>query len=153
MAATHQLRLPRALSSLALNTSRDGAPMAFLGRLCQCFTTLCVKNFFLTSNLDFSSFSSKLFTLVLSLADHVNSPPPVYKLPSRFWNATMRFPTGLLQAEQAQLPLPIFLGEGRRETATSLALLATLFGCSLHPFCFSSFIHTVTTALFTSARP
>lgn len=62
-------------------------------------------------------------------------------------------PRGLLQAEQAQLRLPIFLGEEKRETATSLALLATLFGCSLSLFCFSSFIHIVTTALCTSACP
>ena len=37
--ATHQLRLPRAPSSLALIPSRDGAPTASLGNLFQCFTT------------------------------------------------------------------------------------------------------------------
>jgi len=33
-AATHQIRLPRAPSNLALDTSRDGAPTASLGSLC-----------------------------------------------------------------------------------------------------------------------
>lgn len=32
--ATHQLRLPRDASSLALSTSSDGAPTALLGSLC-----------------------------------------------------------------------------------------------------------------------
>jgi len=34
-AAPHQLRLPRAPSNLAMNTSRDGAPTACLGRVLQ----------------------------------------------------------------------------------------------------------------------
>ena len=50
-----------------LNTSREGAATASLGNLCQCFTTLTVKNFFLISNLNLPSFSLKLFPLVLSL--------------------------------------------------------------------------------------
>ena len=32
--ATHQIRLPRAASIVALNTSKDGAPTASLGSLC-----------------------------------------------------------------------------------------------------------------------
>jgi len=36
----------------ALNASRDGASTTSLGNLFQCVTTLCVKNFFLTSNLN-----------------------------------------------------------------------------------------------------
>ena len=35
-----QLRLPRALSNLPLNASRDGAPTASLSSPCQCLTTL-----------------------------------------------------------------------------------------------------------------
>jgi len=54
-------------SSLALGTSRDGASTSFLGSLCQGLATLWVKNFFLTSNPNFVSFSLKLFLLVLSL--------------------------------------------------------------------------------------
>ena len=44
--ATHQTRLLKTPSNLALNTSRDGASTASLGSLCQCLTTLRVKNFF-----------------------------------------------------------------------------------------------------------
>ena len=39
--ANHQIRLPRATSSLALNASRDGASTASLGNLFQSVTTLC----------------------------------------------------------------------------------------------------------------
>mgnify|MGYP001853022146 CR=1 FL=1 len=49
LVATHQLRLPKASSSPALNPSRDGALTAALGNLCQCLTSLWEKNFFLTS--------------------------------------------------------------------------------------------------------
>jgi len=42
---SHQLRLPKASSNLALSTSRDGKSTASLGRLCQHFTALSVKNF------------------------------------------------------------------------------------------------------------
>jgi len=65
------IRLPRAPSNLALNTSRDGSFTASLGSLCQCHATLCVKNFFLTSNIYLYSFSLKPFSFVLSLPDHV----------------------------------------------------------------------------------
>jgi len=40
---SHQIRLPRAPSSLALNAPTGGATTAFLGSLCQCLTTLSVK--------------------------------------------------------------------------------------------------------------
>ena len=53
--ANHQIRLPRATSSLALNASSNGASTTFLGNLFQCVTTLCVKNFLLISNLNFPS--------------------------------------------------------------------------------------------------
>jgi len=36
---------------LALNTAREGAATASLGNLCQCLTTLIVKNFFLISDI------------------------------------------------------------------------------------------------------
>jgi len=48
----HQTRVLRAPSNLASNTAREGAATASLGNLCQCFTTLMVKNFFLISNLN-----------------------------------------------------------------------------------------------------
>jgi len=55
----HQTRLLRAPSNLAFNTAREGAATASLGNLCQCLTTLRVKNFFLISNLNLPSFSLK----------------------------------------------------------------------------------------------
>jgi len=45
----HYTRLLEAPSNLALNTAREGAATASLGNLCQCLTTLRVKNFFLMS--------------------------------------------------------------------------------------------------------
>ena len=73
MVTNHETRLPRATSSLALNASRDGASTASLGNLFQCVTTLCVKNFLLTSNLNLPCLSFKPFPLVLSLSTLVNS--------------------------------------------------------------------------------
>ena len=59
--ASHQTRLPRATSSLALNVSRDGASTTSLGNLFQCFTTLWEKNFLLISNLNFPCLSLRPF--------------------------------------------------------------------------------------------
>ena len=50
--AKHWTRLPRATSSLALNASRNGASTTSLGNIFQCVTILCMKNFFLISNLN-----------------------------------------------------------------------------------------------------
>ena len=52
-----------------------GHPQLY-GQLCQGLTALSSKNFFLTSNLNFSSFSLNPFPPVLSLSDHVTSHPP-----------------------------------------------------------------------------
>ena len=49
LVATYQIKLPRAPCSLALNTFRDTTSTTSLGSLCQCLTTLWVKNSFLTS--------------------------------------------------------------------------------------------------------
>jgi len=54
------IRLPRASSSLALKVSRDGASTTSLGNLCQCITTLTVKDFFFTSNLNLPSLIQSL---------------------------------------------------------------------------------------------
>jgi len=62
----HQPRVLRAPSNLALNTAREGAATASLDSLGQCLTTLMVKNFFLTSDLNLPSFSLEPFPLVLS---------------------------------------------------------------------------------------
>ena len=60
------VRLLKALSSLILNVSKDRASTTSLGNLFQCLTTLIVKNFFITFNLNLPSFSWKSFSLVLS---------------------------------------------------------------------------------------
>ena len=60
-----QTRLPRAPSNLALNSSRDGRGIYSLsGQLFQHLTTLSVKNFPLTSNLNLPSINFKPFFLV-----------------------------------------------------------------------------------------
>ena len=64
-----QPRLSRAPSNLALNTSRDGRGIHSLsGQLFQHLTTLKVKSFPLTSNLNLPSFNLKPFLLVLLLS-------------------------------------------------------------------------------------
>ena len=73
LVATHQTRLLRAPSNLALKTSRDEAFTTSLGSLLQCLTILSVKNFPLTSNLNLSPFSLKPVPFVLSLPTHVKS--------------------------------------------------------------------------------
>jgi len=80
---SHQPRVPRAPSNLALNPAREGAATASLGSLGQGPTTLMVKNFFLISNLNLPSFSLQPFPLVLSLRTLVQSPsPPFLQAPS-----------------------------------------------------------------------
>jgi len=95
--ANHQTRLPRATANLALSASRDGASTSYLGNLFQCVNTLCVKNFFLISNLNLPCLSLKPFPLVLSLSTLVNSPSPSCLYVSfKYWKATMRSPWSLL---------------------------------------------------------
>jgi len=87
----------RAPSNLALNTSREEAATASLGNLCQCFTILMVKNFFLVSNLNLPSFSLQPFPLVLSVHTLVKSPSPSFLYaPFRYWKAAIRSPRSLL---------------------------------------------------------
>jgi len=62
----HLPRLLRAPSNLALNPAREEAATASLGNLCQCLTTLRVKNFFLISSLNLLSFNLKPLPLLLS---------------------------------------------------------------------------------------
>jgi len=72
----HQTRLLKAPSNLALNTARDGEATAFLNSLCQCLTTVIVKNFFLISSLNPLFFSLKPLPLVPSLHALVKNPSP-----------------------------------------------------------------------------
>jgi len=60
-----QIRLLRAPSNLALSVFRDGASTTSMGSLCQGFTTLTVKNFFLVSSLNLPSFNLKPLPFVL----------------------------------------------------------------------------------------
>ncbi|KAK4832092.1 hypothetical protein QYF61_020707 [Mycteria americana] len=104
------IRLLKAPSNLALNTSRDGAATTSLGNLFQGLTTLIVKNFFLISNLNLPSCSLKPLPL----------PCPCKKSLSRFLVGPFQVLEGcykvsseppLLQAEQPQLSQPVFIGE------------------------------------------
>jgi len=72
----HQSRLLQAPSNLTLNPAREGAATASLGNLGQGLTTLRLKNFFLLSNLNPSSFSLKPLPLVLSLHGHPGGVSP-----------------------------------------------------------------------------
>ena len=73
----HQPRALRALSSLALDTAREGTDTASLGNLGQGLTTFTGKNFFLASNLNLPSSSLKPSSLVLSPHALVRSPSAV----------------------------------------------------------------------------
>ena len=81
--ATHQMRLRRAPSNLALNASRNGVSTTSLGSLCQHLIIFWVKNPFLVSNLNLLSFSLKPFPffLITTLPDrvpsHLSCRPPL----------------------------------------------------------------------------
>ena len=56
------MRLLRAPSNRTVNVCRDGGSTTSLGNLCQCFTTLMVKNVFLLSSMNLASFSYRTIT-------------------------------------------------------------------------------------------
>ena len=86
--ANHQTKLP----SRALNASRDGASTTSLGKLLQCVTTLCVKNFLQISNLNYPCLSLRPFSFVLSLSNLVNwCTTSCLYVPFKYWKAAMRF--------------------------------------------------------------
>lgn len=66
----HYTRLLKASPSLALNASRHGASKVSQSNLFQCLTTPTVKNFFLTSNLNLSSFNFNPYPLVVLMYLH-----------------------------------------------------------------------------------
>jgi len=109
----HQPRVLRAPSNLALNVAREGAATASLGNLGQGLTTLMGKNFFLISNLNLPSVSLEPFPLVQSLHTLGKSPSPSFlSAPSGTGSCSKVTPEpSLLQAEQAQLPQPLLVGE------------------------------------------
>lgn len=67
-----------------------------IGNLFQSFTTLWVKNFFLTSSLNLPSFSLKLLPLVPSLSAHVKSCSPNLEGPFRYWKVAIRSSQSIL---------------------------------------------------------
>ena len=70
---------------------------SLLGQPVQCVTTLCVKNFFLISNLNLPCLSLRPFPLVLPLSTLINSrSPSCLYAPFKNWKAAMRSPWGLL---------------------------------------------------------
>ena len=73
-----QIRLLRAPSNLVLNVPKDGASTTSLGNLCQGFTTLSIKHFFLISSLNLPSFSLNPLPLVLSQQALVKSLSPSF---------------------------------------------------------------------------
>ena len=102
--------MPQNPSNLALIASTDGAPTASLGNLCQSLTVISVNNFCLISNLNFPSFRSKPFLLVLSLSDHLKSQSlSCLYIPLKYMKATTRSTQSLIQAKQAQLSQPFFI--------------------------------------------
>lgn len=90
-ADNHQLRLPRVPSSLALSASSDMASTASPGSFFQYLTTLFVKNFLLTPNLNLPSFSLKPLSLVLSISNCIKSlSPSCLQDPYKYWKNTMK---------------------------------------------------------------
>ena len=71
LGAPHQLRLLRSHP-----TWPWAPPTPSSGQQCQCLTSLIVKEFLLTSNLNLPSSSLKPFLLILLLSDHVKSQSP-----------------------------------------------------------------------------
>ena len=126
----HQTRLLRAPSNLALNTAREGAATASLGNLFQCFTTLMLKNFFQTSNLNLPSFSLQPFPLVLSLHTLVISPSPSFlEAPFWYWKAAVRSPWSLLFS-RLNSPNSLSLSSQERCSSPLINFVALLWTCS-----------------------
>jgi len=89
---------------------RMGHPL-LSGQQCQRLTSLWVKNFFLTSNLNLPSFSLKPFPLVLSLPDHTKRVPLLLITSLHVLEGCSEVSQSFLQAKQAQLPQPFSIRE------------------------------------------
>jgi len=133
----HQTTVLRAPSNLALNTAREGAATASLGNLCQCLTTLMMKNFFLISHLNLPSFSLQPFPLVLSLHTLVKSPSPsfLWAPPGTGSCSKVTPEPSVLQAEQPQLPQPVFVAEVLQPSDHLRGLLWTRSNTSMSYSC------------------
>jgi len=133
----HQTKFLKPPSTMVLNTAREGVATASLDNLGQCLTILTVKNFFLLSNLNLSSFSFKPLPLVLSLQAIVRSPSPTLsQTPSGTGSCSKVSPQpSLLQAEQPQLSQPFLTAEGFHPSGYCCGLLSTCSSRSVSCLC------------------
>jgi len=134
----HQTRLLKAPSSLALNTSRDGAATTSLGYLCQHLTTLRVKNFFFLSKLNLLSLSLNPLPLVLSLQALIKGPSSAFlKTLFRYWKGCYKVSpeSSLVQAEQTQVSQPLLIGEVFHPSVHFCGLLWTCSNRSMSFLC------------------
>lgn len=95
----HQTRLLRTPTSLTLNLPKSGASTAYLGNLCQCLTTLRVKNLFLLSDPSLPSVQLK----AIPPCPCENSPSKLIVSPVQVLKGDVRFLWSFLQAEKPQL--------------------------------------------------
>jgi len=110
--------LLRAPSNLTMNVPRDGASTISLGNLCQGFTTLIIKNVFLTSSLNLPSFSLKPSPLVPSQLALLKSLSPSFpQAPFQHWKAAISSPWSLL----SKLSSPYLTTDEERMTSWLLS--------------------------------
>jgi len=87
----HQTRLLKATSNLALNSAREGAATTSLGNMCQCLTTLTVKNFFLSISSKATLFQFKAITpCPVPTGPCKKSLSSFLAGPIRYWKAALR---------------------------------------------------------------
>ena len=98
---------------LTLDVSTDETSIIYLsGQLVPVLTSLTVINFFLMSNLNLRSFSSKPLSLVLSQQTLLKNLSIFFlQPPFRYQKAALRPPWRILQAKQPQLPWPVLTEE------------------------------------------
>ena len=96
----------RALFNIMLNISKGGASTTSLGNLCQCFTTLIVKNFFLIS--------------YLNLLYRKSPSPSFLSAPFKYWKAAIRSLRSLLFS---RLNSPNSLSLSSQERCSTLLIM------------------------------
>jgi len=101
-------RLLRDLSRLTLDVARDGTSNISVGNLCQCFTTVIIKNFVLISDLNILCSSLKLSPFVLSQQIQLKRLAPSVYSPLQILEGCSQVSSdpSCLQVEQLQLSLP-----------------------------------------------
>lgn len=91
------IKLLRALSSWALNVFSDGASTTSSGNILHCFTTLIVKNLFLTPSVNLPSYNLKPLPLVPSLQALLKGLYfSLLWAPCKYWKAIIRTSQSLL---------------------------------------------------------